>query len=306
MIQNTAFYGQGTSAQRLPLWKPLDEMSWEEISAVSAAGQGAKYWSPGDCKRIVLNGKIGGGLTVSNLEVCVFILGFDHNYIREGPGIHFGCFKTALSGGVDIALIDSNFGKYDSSGLLFFNMNHCGNSNYGGWKGCDLRYDILGSTNVPPSDYLGAALPGRVGYDAGEDTATNPVPNTLMAALPTDLRAVMLPITKYTNNAGSSSKEEDVTASVDYLPLMSEFEIFGSQASCNPCEHNFQERYDYYRNGGSTARFRHSSTGSPVVWNARSPVGAGMGSLFIGVSSTGGQSQYGATGCLGLAPVFKV
>ncbi len=306
MIQNTAFYGLETSSQRLPFWKPLNDMSWEEISAVSAAGQASKYWSVGDCKRIVLNGKIGEGLTLSNLEVYVFILGFDHNYVREGLGIHFGGFKTALSDGLDIALIDSNFGKYDSSGFSYFNMNHCGNSNYGGWKGCDLRYDILGSTNVPPSGYHGSALPDRTGYDAGEDTATNPVPNTLMAALPADLRAVMLPMTKYTNNAGDSSRVEDITASIDYLPLMSEQEIFGTQIACNPFEYAFQEQYDYYKNDGPTARFRHSSTDSAVVWGSRSPVKSGMGSLFVGVSGAGNLSQYGATGCLGLAPIFKV
>lgn len=306
MIQNTVFYGLGTSGQRLPLWKPLDDMSWEEISAVSAAGQGAKYWSVGDCKRIVLNGKIGGGLTLSNLEVCVFILGFDHNRAREGHGIHFGCFRTALSGGVDIALIDSSFGKYDSSGSRFFNMNHWGKSICGGWKGCDLRYDVLGSTNIPPSGYQGAALSDRTGYDAGEDTATNPAPNTLMAALPADLRAVMRPMTKFTNNVGTSSQEEDITASIDYLPLLSEQEIFGTQVACNPYEYRFQEQYDYYKNGGSAARFRHSSAAEAVVWTARSPVKSGMGNLFVGVSGTGSPGQYGATGCLGLAPVFKV
>lgn len=306
MIQNTAFYRQGESGRRLPFWKPLDEMSWEDISAVSAAGQASKYWSVGDCKRIVLNGKVGEGLTLSNLEVCVFILGFDHNSSREGLGIHFGGFQTALSGGQDIALIDGNFGKYESSGFKCFNMNHCGSSTYGGWKGCDLRYDILGSTNIPPSGYLGAALLDRTGYDAGEDTAANPVPNTLMAALPADLRAVMLPMTKYTSNVGSGAQREDVTASIDYLPLMSEYEIFGTQISCNPYEHEFQQRYDYYKNGGAKVRFRHSSVNSAVVWSSRSPVKSGLGSDFDGVSSAGEPSQYDATACLGLAPVFKV
>ena len=71
-------------------------------------------------------------------------------------------------------------------------MNHSSNTNAGGWKGCDLRYDVLGSTNTNDGD-------------ATATTATNPVANTLMAALPSDLRAVMQPMTIYTDNTGGGS-----------------------------------------------------------------------------------------------------
>ena len=51
-----------------------------------------------------------------------------------------------------------------------------------------------------------------------------------MAALPADLRAVMKPITKYTDNIGGGTNDAgNVTASVDYLPLLAEKEIFGSR-----------------------------------------------------------------------------
>lgn len=46
------------------------------------------------------------------------------------------------------------------------NMNHWGNVNYGGWKGTDLRYDILGATSQAPSQYNQLKSTGNVGYDA--------------------------------------------------------------------------------------------------------------------------------------------
>ena len=49
-----------------------------------------------------------------------------------------------------IGLIDSGYNNYYTNGAKYFNMNHWGNYNYGGWAGCDLRYDVLGSTDVPP------------------------------------------------------------------------------------------------------------------------------------------------------------
>ena len=48
--------------------------------------------------------------------------------------------------------------------------------------------------------------------------------------LPSDLRAVLKPITKYTDNVGggSGSVQSNVTATTDYLPLLSMKEVFGS------------------------------------------------------------------------------
>ena len=48
---------------------------------------------------------------------------------------------------------DSNYNSSYTDGRKGFNTNHWGNYNYGGWKGCDARYDILGSTNKQPSGY---------------------------------------------------------------------------------------------------------------------------------------------------------
>lgn len=188
------------TAQFMPTKKALNDQTWAEIRQVSDAGQGSSYWSVGDRKAVLVNGTV--GTLAVNQTLYVYILGFNHNSAKEGNGIQFGTFKTALSGGTDVCLVDGSYNSYKTDGSKIFNMNHWGNYNYGGWKACDLRYDILGSTNKAPVNYGKARATSDTGYDAPTNTATSPVANTLMAALPADLRAVMKPITKYTDKIG--------------------------------------------------------------------------------------------------------
>lgn len=269
----------------------LNENDWSVIKSVADASQGANYWAVGDRKAVTVNGTV--GTQAINGTYYVYILGFDHNSSREGTGITFGTFKTALSGGTDICLVDSHYNDYSTGGQKWFNMNHSSNTNSGGWKGCDLRYDVLGSTNSNNND-------------AGTTTATSPVSGTLMAALPSDLRAVMKPMTIYTDNTGGGSNTASyVTASVDYLPLLAEFEIFGTRSYANSAEQNYQQQYQYYKNGNSKVKYRHSSTSSTALWWERSPYYTN-GGTFCGVS-TGGGADYTAAGySAGLAPAFRV
>lgn len=269
----------------------LNENDWSVIKSVADASQGANYWAVGDRKAVTVNGTV--GTQAINGTYYVYILGFDHNSSREGTGITFGTFKTALSGGTDICLVDSHYNDYSTGGQKWFNMNHSSNTNSGGWKGCDLRYDVLGSTNSNNND-------------AGTTTATSPVSGTLMAALPSDLRAVMKPMTIYTDNTGGGSNTASyVTASVDYLPLLAEFEIFGTRSYANSAEQNYQQQYQYYKNGNSKVKYRHSSTSSTARWWERSPSYNGSAN-FCGVAANGGANGYTARYSLGLAPAFRV
>ena len=165
-----------------------------------------------------------GIVPISNLVVDVFIIGFNHNSYYEGNNrIHFQIGKVNNK---QIGLCSSDYDSYKIDGSKTFNMNHWGNKNYYGWAGCDLRYDILGSTDVAPSDYGFIVTASRVGYDASTTCATSPVANTLMAALPSDLRAVMKGTTKYTDAAGNfSNVATNVKGFVDYLFLLAEFEV---------------------------------------------------------------------------------
>lgn len=269
----------------------LNENDWSVIKSVADASQGANYWAVGDRKAVTVNGTV--GTQAINGTYYVYILGFDHNSSREGTGITFGTFKTALSGGTDICLVDSHYNDYSTGGQKWFNMNHSSNTNSGGWKGCDLRYDVLGSTNSNNND-------------AGTTTATSPVSGTLMAALPSDLRAVMKPMNIYTDNTGGGSNTASyVTKSVDYLPLLAEYEIFGTRSYANSAEQNYQAQYQYYKNGNSKVKYRHSSTSSTAHWWERSP-SYNFSNSFCLVTTTGYASTNGARFSIGLAPAFRV
>lgn len=269
----------------------LNENDWSVIKSVADASQGANYWAVGDRKAVTVNGTV--GTQAINGTYYVYILGFDHNSSREGTGITFGTFKTALSGGTDICLVDSHYNDYSTGGQKWFNMNHSSNTNSGGWKGCDLRYDVLGSTNSNNND-------------AGTTTATSPVSGTLMAALPSDLRAVMKPMNIYTDNTGGGSNTASyVTKSVDYLPLLAEYEIFGTRSYANSAEQNYQAQYQYYKNGNSKVKYRHSSTSSTASWWERSPHYYGSDPFCL-VYTNGAAAATGARISFGLAPAFRV
>lgn len=269
----------------------LNENDWSVIKSVADASQGANYWAVGDRKAVTVNGTV--GTQAINGTYYVYILGFDHNSSREGTGITFGTFKTALSGGTDICLVDSHYNDYSTGGQKWFNMNHSSNTNSGGWKGCDLRYDVLGSTNSNNND-------------AGTTTATSPVSGTLMAALPSDLRAVMKPMNIYTDNTGGGSNTASyVTKSVDYLPLLAEYEIFGTRSYANSAEQNYQAQYQYYKNGNSKVKYRHSSTSSTAYWWERSPSCYNSNS-FCYVYTYGSAYSNNARDSYGLAPAFRV
>lgn len=269
--------------------KTLNDNEWSAISSVSSTG--ANYWAVGDRKAVAINGTV--GTKAINATYYVYILGFNHNSSREGNGITFGGFKTALSGGTDICLVDDNYNSYSTGGQKWFNMNHSANTNSGGWKGCDLRYDVLGSTNTNNGD-------------ATATTATSPVSGTLMAALPSALRAVMKPMNIYTDNTGGGSDTASyVTKSVDYLPLLAEYEIFGTRSYANSAEQNYQQQYQYYKNGNSRVKYRHTATSSTAFWWGRSPIFNNSG-YFCFVSTGGNANGYGARYSYGLAPAFRI
>lgn len=226
--------------------RTLSENSWATIRQVSSAGQGANYWAVGDMKPITINGKV-GNTTFSNLSINVFILGFNHNASREGSNrIHFQIGKI---GTTPVALCDAQYNSGQSSNG-YFNWNP-NNSNSGGWKSCYKRSTLYGNSGTP----------------------TSPVSNSLMAALPSDLRAVMQPVTKYTDNVGNNTGnvQSNVTSTTDYLFDLAEFEVFGTRYVANTYEQNYQLQYDYYKAGNSKVAYKHSAVSTAVRWGLRSP-----------------------------------
>ena len=256
----------------------LNENEWDVISAVSTAGEGENYWSVGDCKEIILDGTV-GHLTLSNFTTCAFIIGFNHNSSVEGSGrIHFQLGKTALSGGTDIALCDSKVGTSVSK-TGYFSMNSS-RTNSGGWASSQMRTNICGTSL---SSYSG----------------------TIIAVIPSALRAVLKPVTKYTDNTGNSTAASSVTATTDYFFLLSEYEVFGSITYGNSNESSKQAQYAYYSAGNSKIKYNHSPTNAAVFWWLRS-AHAGSSGYFVCVSRDGTVSNSRAYNSFGFTPGFCV
>lgn len=257
----------------------LNSNTWATIRAVSDAGVGANYWSVGDTKAITINGKV-GNTTFSSLSINAFILGFNHNSSREGSNrIHF---KIGKISGTHVALIDSNYGKNGSSAANF-QMNSS-NTNSGGWNGSSMRKTLLGNSGTPSS----------------------PPSNSLLAALPSDLRAVMKAVTKYSDNTGRGSDTASyVTSTTDYLFLLAEFEYHGARTYANSAEKNYQAQYDYYKAGNSKVHYRHSATGSAACVWCRS-VCSSISYTFCLVYTDGSADGSNAHYSYGVAPGFCV
>lgn len=277
----------------LPTPESLEQASWADIKRLSDADQGANYFAVGDTKSITLNGTV-GTLEFNNYATYVYIIDFNHNSAVEGTGISFKFFKSGVPEGKDLALCDSHYDSLSTDGSKWFNMNHSANTNAGGWQGCDLRYDILGSVEAKGQQ------------NATSAAITNPVENTLMAALPSELRVVLKPVTKYTDNVGggSGSIEANVTATVDYLFLLAEKEIFGSISYANTNEGSHQSQYSYYVSA-SKIHYRHDNDASAVyVWE-RSPYASGS-EYFCKVYDYGYSGNGYALFSIGLSPAFVV
>ena len=257
----------------------LNDNTWATIKEVSDAGQGENYWSVGDTKRITINGKV-GNFTFSNLAIDAFIIGFNHNSSREGTNrIHFQIGKI---GGKDVCLCDSQYGS-GQSGNGYFNMNP-NNSNSGGWNGSYMRKTLLGNSGTPSS----------------------PPANSMLAALPSDLRAVMKSVTKYSDNTGGSPDNASyVTSTTDYLFLLAEFEYHGAMSYANSAEKNFQLQYSYYKAGNSKVKYKHGETGAAAYHWCRS-VYVGNTSYFCRVYTNGSASGGNASLSWGAAPGFAV
>ena len=268
----------GATKKVWPNKKALNDCTWDEISEISSAGKAASMFKVGDRKEIVLNGTV-GALTFNDYHTYAFIIGFDHNASREGSNrIHFQLAKTALSGGTDICFTDSHYNTIGSS--TGFRMN-TGNTNSGGWEDSYMRNNILGTSKSSTS--------GR-----------------FMGAIPSALRNALKSVTKYTDNTGNASTASSaVTATTDYIFLLSEYEVSGSRSIANSNEASRQQQYAYYSAGNSKVKYRHNSTGSSARWWLRSAYHSSSGN-FATVSAGGAVGSGSADRSLGVAPGFCV
>ena len=256
----------------------LNNNDWDTISEVSSAGEAANYWSVGDRKQVTLNGTV-GSCSFSNFSTYAFIIGFNHNSSREGSNkIHFQLAKTALSGGADICFTDSSYNSSGSSAAFRMNTS---NTNSGGWEDSYMRNSICGTSKTSTS--------GR-----------------FMGAIPAALRNALKSVTKYTDNTGNASTSSSaVTATTDYIFLLSEYEVFGSCSIANSNEASRQQQYAYYSAGNSKVKYRHTSTSSAADWWLRS-ANRNNSSNFAYVYTSGIVVNGNAYYSFGVAPGFCV
>ena len=265
---------QDYSVELAYIQEVLGDNSWEMIKRVADADEGANWWSVGDTKQIIINGRI-VNLQVNELQIDTFILGFNHNSSKEGAHlIHFAIGKIS---GKMVALCDNQYDSYNGSGFV---MNQS-DTNNGGWRDSYMRSTVLGSTGNPAS----------------------PQGNTLLAALPADLRAVLQKVSKYTDNVGGTNSSGSVSATEDYLWLLSEHEVQGDTPYGNDYEKNSQQQYDYFKAGNSKIAYKHTSPGSAVWWWLRSPH-TRYSLYFCTVYTDGSAGNYIATMTAGCWPAL--
>lgn len=281
-VSGTVNVVSGTTSYSLTLSfvsSTLNNNDWATIKAVSDKGDGANYWSIGDRKEVTLNGTV-GALSLSAFTTYAFIIGFNHNAALEGGNrIHFQLAKTALSGGTDVALIDSAYNTQVST-TGYFSMNG-GDTNSGGWNESNMRKNICGTSL---SSYSG----------------------TILAVIPAALRAELKSVTKYTDNTGGGNPTaSNVTETTDYFFLLSEYEVFGTGGYANNNEKSKQAQYSYYSAGNSKVKYDRNTTSVAVAWWLRSPSFI-YSSGFVNVRVTGADNNAAANYSIGFAPGFCV
>ena len=244
----------------------LDENSWYAIKLVSSLRKGANYWAVGDCKEVTLNGKVSDGLTLSGYSAWVYIIGFDHNSDREGPGITFQGFK-ATKNGTPVCLVDSGYNSNITSGTGF-NMNNS-NTNAGGWSSSHMR---------------SAVMP------------------LIKASFQADLQAVIKASTVFT---ASDTGDIELTATEDEVFLLAEYEVFGTRKYASTQEQNYLKQYAYYAAGNSKVKYKHNATTTAACWWERSPI-SDNSYYSCYVFTDGGGGNRGADYSYGVSPAFKV
>lgn len=252
--------------------KALNDCTWAEISQISSSGQAANTFSVGDQKEIVLNGRA-FNTNFNNQHVYAFIVGINHNASREGDNvIHFELYKN---GDTPYAITTSDYGS--SQGGKYTSMMTT-NDNAGGWAGSDMRKNKLG---------------GRA-----TDSKDSPESGTFMSILPSDLRAVLRSVSKYTFNDSTPSKTSD------YIFLYALYEVLGEPYDFGAGnEVTFLEQYEYYKSGNSVIHQGSSKSGSVNFWTRSKTTD---GQSFYMITDDGQQDGIRADRSLGVVTLFFV
>ena len=222
--------------------KALNDCTWAEISQISSSGQAANTFSVGDQKEIVLNGQVGShngsgisDLTINNLHINIFIIGINHNSNVEGQNlIHFqlGKIDNTL-----IALTDKSYGEFDEGSFRINNSESTIN-----WSYSIMRTYILGNITNPNTEI----------YDG-----------SVLSLLPSDLILTLKSATKYSYDKPNRT----AVSTNDFITLLSEYEMTGSDIYSSPLEAEKCVQYDYYKSGNPYIAYIYNSpTNQADTW----------------------------------------
>ena len=220
----------------------LERESWDFISQASSNNTASSYWRVGDTKTITLNGTI-GTVQLNNLQLQVFILGFNHNSQFEGRNrTHFGCFLSEKNSKI-IALTDSYYSQTTDQELAY-TMNTSMISS-GGWRDSKMRKTILNSNAIT----VGQALQ-----------------NSFLNALPDDLKNVLKKTTKYSDNVGDGANHiGSETQTEDFLWLLDYYE-------CNASSTQYVKQYNFFKVNPITNNvFQYDDENNAVICTSRRP-----------------------------------
>ena len=240
-----------------------------QIQAAARAGVAAQLWSVGDRIGIAMSGAV-GGITLNSTRYA-YIIGFDHNAAVEGVNtIHFQMGFSALSGGVNIAYVDSSYGTQVSSDRFTMNTSA---TDAGGWAASAMRSSICAQ---------------------------------FLAAMPTEWQSVLSGCVKYSDNVGGiSGAISNMSATVDKIFLLSQYEAQGGTGNVNAGESVYQKQYDYYANGNSRIKYKHNATGTTAIWWLRA-TDIKYSDRFRTISESGSSNPTAANYSYGFAPAFMV
>lgn len=103
---------------------------------------------------------------------------------------------------------------------------------------------------------------------------------------------------------GSGNVSSNVTSTVDYIPLMAEYEVYGVRTYANSYEASKQNQYQYYKNGKTKLRYAHDNFSNTIAWYQRSCY---YGNNKGWCADNGNQifALLGTWSC-GVAPIFLV
>ena len=233
----------------------LNNNTMADIQAAAQSGQAASLWNIGDTKDLTLNGSwTTVGNTISLSNFKAKATLIGINHNSSKEGNHLLHFLV----------------NKDSSGNqigFYYSYMNTSSTNVGGWNGCGMRNTTMA--------------------------------NFQNSILPSEWRNVLKSCTKYTDNAGGGSKDNpahasNVTATSEKVFLLSEYEVQGVQSyAANSAEKNYQEQYEYFKNGNSKVHYRHDSPTSANLWWLRSSCVSDSDG-FCCVYHNGAAGYYGA------------